>query len=73
MNFQTFDNREINFKIDNKIEESIETEIETTSILRIFILSFNNSILIFKEIVETAHVAHQSISTEKEKKFNLKK
>ena len=62
MIFRTFDSREINFEIDNKIEKLIETEIETTSILKIFTLSFDNSTLIFKEIVETARVVHQSTS-----------
>ena len=58
MIFRTFDNREINFKIDNKIEELIEAEIEIISILKIFILNFDNLILMFKKIVEIAYVAH---------------
>ena len=49
MIFRTFDNREVNLEIDNKIEESIKTEIETISISKIFILSFDNLILIFKK------------------------
>ena len=73
MILQTFDNREINLKIDNKIEKSIETEIETISISKIFISSFDNSVLMFKKIVEIIRVVHQSASVEKEKKLNLKK
>ena len=69
----TFDNREINFEIDNKVEKSIETKDETVSISKIFILNFDNSILMFKKIVEIARAAHQSTSIEKEKKLNLKK
>ena len=65
MIFRTFDNREINLEIDNKIEKSIETEVETILILKIFISSFDNSILMFKRIIEVARVAHQSISTKK--------
>ena len=56
--FRAFDNREVNFEIDNKIEKSIGTEIDTISISRIFILSFDNLILMFKEIVQTAHAVH---------------
>ena len=68
MIFRTFDSREINFEIDNKIKELIEAEIETILISRIFILSFDNSILMFKEIVKAVRVVYQSASTEKEKK-----
>ena len=71
--FQTFDSREVNFEIDNEVEKLIETEDETILILKIFILSFDNSILMFKEIVEVARVAHQSTLIKKEKKLNLKK
>ena len=71
--FRTFDSREVSFEIDNKIEELIEAEIETVSVSRIFTSSFDNSTLIFKEIVEAARAAHQSISAEKEKELNLKK
>ena len=73
MIFRTFDNREINFEINNEIEESIEAEIETISISRIFISSFDNSILMFKKIVKVVCAAHQSILIEKKKKLNLKK
>ena len=73
MILRTFDNREINFEIDNKIEKSIEAEDETILISRIFISSFDNSTLMFKEIVEAVCVVHQSISAEKKKKLNLKK
>ena len=73
MIFRTFDNREINFEINNEVEESIEAEVETISISKIFISSFNNSTLMFEKIVEAARVAHQSTSIEKEKKLNLKK
>ena len=72
MIFRTFDNREINFEIDNKIKKSIETEVETILISKIFISSFDNSVLMFEEIVEVVRVIHQSISVEKEKKLNLK-
>ena len=57
-----FNNREVNFEIDNKVEKSIKIKNETTSVLRIFILNFDNSILMFKEIVKIARVAHQSAS-----------
>ena len=67
MIFRTFDNREINFKIDNKIKESIKTKIEIISISRIFISSFDNLILMFKKIVEVVRVVHQSTLTEKKK------
>ena len=73
MILQTFDNREVNFEIDNEIEELIETEIEIISISRIFISNFDNSILMFEEIIEAACIIHQSASAEKEKKLNLKK
>ena len=73
MIFRTFDNREINFKIDNEVEKSIKTKIETISISRIFILNFDNLTLMFKKIVEAVRVAHQSILIEKEKKLNLEK
>ena len=72
MNFRMFDNREINFKIDNEVEESIETKVETTSVSKIFTLSFDNLILMFKKIVEAARVAHQSASIKKKKKLYLK-
>ena len=68
-----FDNREINFKINNEIKESIEAKVKIILILRIFILNFNNSILIFKKIVEIVRVVYQSTSVKKEKKLNLKK
>ena len=58
MIFRTFDNREINFKINNKIEKLIEAEVETISISKIFISSFDNLILMFKKIVEIACVVH---------------
>ena len=70
---RTSDNREINFKIDNEIEKSIEAEDETISVSKIFISNFDNSILMFKKIVEAARVAHQSTSIKKKKKLNLKK
>ena len=73
MILRTFDNREVNFEIDNEIKKSIEAEVETISISKIFISSFDNSILMFEEIVEVARAVHQSISAEKEKKLNLKK
>ena len=73
MIFRTFDNREINFEIDNKIKESIEAEVETISISKIFISSFDNLTLMFKEIVEAVCVIHQSTSIEKEKELDLKK
>ena len=73
MIFRTFDNREVNLKINNKVEKSIEAEIETVSISRIFILSFDNLTLMFEKIVEIVRVIHQSASAEKEKKLNLKK
>ena len=69
MTFRTFDNREINFEIDNEIKKSIEAKVETILISRIFISSFNNSILMFKEIVETARVVYQSTSIKKKVKF----
>ena len=72
MIFRTFDNREVNFKINNEVEELIEAKIETVSISRIFILSFDNSILMFEKIVEVVRVAHQSVSIKKKKKLNLK-
>ena len=62
MIFRTFDNREINFEIDNEVEESIEAEIETASISKIFISNFNNSTLMFKKIVEAVRAVHQSTS-----------
>ena len=71
MIFRTFDSREVNFEIDNEVEESIEAEIETVLILRIFILSFDNSTLMFEKIIEVACVAHQSASVEKKKELNL--
>ena len=58
MIFWAFDSREINFKIDNEIEKLIEAKVETVSISRISTLSFNNSILMFKKIVEIVRVAH---------------
>ena len=67
MIFRTFDSREINFKIDNEIEKLIETKNETILISKIFILSFDNSILMFKEIVEVARAVHQSTSIKKKK------
>ena len=67
MIFRTFDNREINFEIDNEIEKSIEAEVETTLILKFFISNFDNSILIFEEIIEVIRVVHQSTSTEEKK------
>ena len=73
MIFRTFDNREVNSKIDNKIEESIKVKVKTVSISRIFILNFDNSALMFKEIIKVVYVVHQSISAEKEKELNLKK
>ena len=73
MILRTFDSREINPEIDNEIEESIKTEIETTSVSRISILSFDNSTLMFKEIVEAVRAVHQSASVEEEKELNLKK
>ena len=73
MIFRTFDNREINFKIDNKVEKSIKIKVETTSISRISTSSFNNSILMFEKIVEAVRAVHQSTSIEKEKELNLKK
>ena len=73
MTFWTFDNREVNLEIDNKIKKSIKAEIETTLISKIFILSFDNLILMFEKIVEAARAAHQSASIEKKKKLNLKK
>ena len=72
MILRTFDSREVNFEINNKIKKSIEAEVGTTSISRIFISSFDNSILMFEKIVETVRVAHQSVSVKK-KKLNLKK
>ena len=72
MIFRTFDSRKINFEINNEIEKSIETKIETVLISRISILNFDNLILMLKKIVKAARVAHQSASTEKEKKLNLK-
>ena len=73
MIFRAFDSREINLKIDNEVEKLIETENETVSISRIFISSFDNLILMFKKIVKAARAVHQSVSTEKKKKLNLKK
>ena len=73
MIFRAFDNRKVSSEIDNKVEKSIETEIETTLISRISILNFDNSVLMFKKIVEVVRVVHQSASAEKEKELNLKK
>ena len=73
MIFRTFDNREINFEINNIVEESIEAEVEIISILKIFISSFDNSTLMFKEIIEVIYAVHQSTSIEKKKELNLKK
>ena len=67
MIFRTFNNREINFEIDNKVKKLIEVKIETISILKIFILNFDNSILMFKKIVEVARVVHQSTLIKKKK------
>ena len=67
MIFQTFDNREIIFIINNKIEKSIEIKVKTISILRIFISSSNNLILMFEKIIEVARVVHQSTSIKKKK------
>ena len=72
MIFRTFDNREINFEINNEIKESIEAKVETTLISRIFTSNFNNSVLMFKKIVEAARAAHQLISI-KNLNLNLKK
>ena len=58
MIFQIFDNCEINFKINNKVEELIEIKIEIILILRIFISSSNNLILMFKKIVKVVCVVH---------------
>ena len=55
---RAFNSREINFEIKNEIEKLIEAEIETVSISKIFILSFDNSILMFEEIVESVRVVH---------------
>ena len=65
MILRTFNNCEINFEINNEVEELIETKIERISILKISISSFDNSILMFKEIVEIARAAHQLTSTKK--------
>ena len=73
MIFRTFDSREINLEINNEVEESIETKVETISVSRIFILSFDNLILMFEKIVEAVRAAHQPASIKKEKKLNLKK
>ena len=56
--FRTFDNREINFKIDNEIKKLIEAEIETILILNIFTLNFDNLILIFEEIIKIIRVVY---------------
>ena len=65
MIFRKFNNREINLKIDNEIKKLIEAKIETILILKIFILSFDNLILMFKKIVEVVRAAHQSTSIKK--------
>ena len=67
MIFRMFDNREVSFEINNEIKKSIEIKDETISISRIFISSFDNSILMFKEIVEVARAVHQSVSIKKKK------
>ena len=73
MILRAFDSREISLEIDNKVEKLIEAEDETISVSRIFILSFDNSALMFQEIVEVARAVHQSVSVEKEKELDLEK
>ena len=73
MIFRTFDNREVSLEIDNEIKELIKAKNETILISKIFISNFDNSILMLEEIVEVVRAAHQSASTEKKKKLNLKK
>ena len=71
MIFRTFDSREINLEINHEIKKLIKIKVEIISISRIFMLSFDNSILMFKKIVEVVCAAHQSTSIKK--KLNLKK
>ena len=73
MIFRTFDSREVSLEIDNEVEKSIEAKVETVSISKIFISSFDNSVLMLEKIVEAARAAHQSTSTKKKKELNLKK
>ena len=67
MIFRTFDNREVNFEIDNEIEKSIKVKVETILISKIFILSFDNSIVMFKKIIEVVRAAYQSVSIKKKR------